>query len=74
MTIAKLQLKQEIDRLDEQYLELIYNILRQFPYQPNAPISLNKPTLLKVLATLEDIEDKFPDIDTNLFPLDDIRL
>ncbi len=62
MTIAKLQLKQEIDRLDEQYLELIYNILRQFPHQPNTPNSVNKPTLLKVLATLEDIEDKFPGV------------
>ncbi len=25
MRIAKAQLKQEIDRLDEQYLELVYN-------------------------------------------------
>ena len=75
MTIAKLQLKQEIDHLDEQYLELIYKVLRQFPHQSNTPISVvNKPTLLNVLATLEDIEDEFPGIDTNLLPLEDIRL
>jgi hypothetical protein len=29
--ISKQQLKQEIDRLDSQYLELAYKILRQFP-------------------------------------------
>lgn len=29
--ISKQQLKQEIDRMDSQYLELAYKILRQFP-------------------------------------------
>ena len=32
MTIAKTQLKQEIDCLDDQYVELVYKILCQFPH------------------------------------------
>ena len=82
MIIAKAQLKQEIDRLDEQYLELVYNILRQLSYLSNPPPSINqvvtetvnKLSLLEVLARLEEIEDEFPDVDTNLLPLDDITL
>ncbi len=31
-TISKQQLKEEIDHLDNQYLELVYKILRQFPH------------------------------------------
>ena len=79
MRIAKAQLKQEIDRLDEQYLELVYNILCQFSYLSNTPPSVaqvvtqtvNKLSLLDVLARLEEIEDEFPDVDTNLLPLYD---
>jgi len=82
MRIAKAQLKQEIDRLDEQYLELVYNILRQLSYLSNPPPSVvqgvtqtvNRLSLLDVLATLEEIEDEFPDVDTHLLPLDDIIL
>ena len=82
MRIAKAQLKQEIDRLDEQYLELVYNILCQFSDLSNPPPSINqvvtetvnKLSLLEVLARLEEIEDEFPDVDTNLLPLDDITL
>lgn len=29
--VARQQLKSEIDRLDERYLELIFKIIRQFP-------------------------------------------
>ncbi|MFK5968641.1 MAG: hypothetical protein QM487_00750 [Candidatus Marithrix sp.] len=76
MKIAKEQLKQEIDYLDDQYLELIYNILRQFPHVSNTSQFMDKPVnkLLDVLITLEEINDKFPDIDINLLPLDDIIL
>lgn len=80
MTIAKTQLKQEIDQLDDRYLELVYKILRQFPHledttpQQLFPEPLQKSSLLEVLATLEEIEDEFPDIDENLLPLDDINL
>ncbi|HAI68478.1 MAG TPA: hypothetical protein DCM38_03460 [Gammaproteobacteria bacterium] len=82
MIIAKAQLKQEIDRLDEQYLELVYNILRQLSYLSPPPPSVeqvvtqgvNRLSLLDVLARLEEIEDEFPDVDTNLLPLDDITL
>ncbi|MDM8565661.1 hypothetical protein QUF74_08415 [Candidatus Halobeggiatoa sp. HSG11] len=72
----KTQLKQEIDNLDEQYLELIYNILCQFPHSSNTIHSKNvaKPTMLSVLKTLGNIEDEFPDIDTDLPLLDDIKL
>jgi len=38
--ITKELLKQEIDCLDEHYLELIYNILQQFPH--TADISTHK--------------------------------
>jgi len=80
MTIAKTQLKQEIDRLDDQYVELVYKILCQFPHlsdtTPSQVITepLQKSSLLEVLATLEEIEDEFPDIDESLLPLDDIKL
>ena len=30
--VSKASLKQEIDQLDEAYLDLVYNILRQFPH------------------------------------------
>lgn len=33
-----------------------------------------KRDLLSLLATLEPIEDEFPDIDDGLLPLDDIKL
>lgn len=50
MHISKALLKNEIDELDEDYLELVYNILRQFPHRlmdaerrketaPTSPIS-----------------------------------
>ena len=32
MIIAKTQLKQETEQLDNQYVELVYKILRQFPH------------------------------------------
>jgi hypothetical protein len=36
-TVTKTILKREIDQLDDGYLELAYNILRQFPRRPLAP-------------------------------------
>jgi Fe2+ or Zn2+ uptake regulation protein len=32
--ISKQLLKEEIDRLDNQHLELVYKILQQFPHEP----------------------------------------
>jgi len=73
--IARAQLKQEIDRLDQQYLELVYQFLRQFSTSPNTtPSGVNQSSLLKVLATLEEIDEEFPETDENLLPLDDLRL
>ncbi len=36
MNISKALLKSEIDELDEHYLELLYNIIRQFPRRSSA--------------------------------------
>ena len=36
MNVSKALLKTEIDELDEHYLELLYNIIRQFPHRPPA--------------------------------------
>lgn len=72
MNIARSELKLEIDRLDEQYLELIYNLLHQYTKSP--PKQSQKTSLLEMLATLDDIEDEFPNIDEYLLPLDDITL
>ena len=33
-----------------------------------------KKSLLEIFATLDDIEDDFPDVDAGLLPLDDIEL
>ena len=79
MKAIKAQLKREIDCLDEQYLELAYNILRQFPHLSNATNqhsanSIKKLALLDTLLTLEEIEDEFPNVDINLLPLDNITL
>ncbi len=35
---------------------------------------LRQKSLLKVLSTLEPLEEDFPDIDEGLFPLDDIEI
>ena len=35
---------------------------------------VKKKSLLEVLATLEDIDEDFPDIDQGLLPLDNIEL
>ena len=57
MIIAKTQLKQEIDQLDDRYVELVYKIPRQFPHlsdtTPQRIITepLQKPSLLEVLAS-----------------------
>lgn len=72
--IARIELKQEIDRLDEQYLELVYNILRQFPQSQKEKPIIQKFSLLNILATLEEVEDVFPNIDENLPELDNISL
>jgi len=35
---------------------------------------LKRPRLLEVLATLEPLDEVFPDVDAGLLPLDDIKL
>ena len=73
--IARTQLKQKIEGLDQQYLELVYHFLHQLSPSPNTtPSGVHKPSLLEVLATLEEIDEEFPEIDENLLPLDDFRL
>jgi len=37
MNISKMQLKQTIDQLDNNYLELVYKILQQFPQSAQEP-------------------------------------
>ncbi|OUD14373.1 hypothetical protein [Thioflexithrix psekupsensis] len=47
-TVSKQQLKQEIDQLDTDYLELVYKVLRQFPHQKmdnKTPLSLRGSVL-----------------------------
>ncbi len=44
ITISKQQLKQEIENLDSRYLELVYNILRQFPHDKPKPVTRRKPS------------------------------
>jgi antitoxin VapB len=42
---------------------------------PLAIISpIKKKSLLEVFATLDDIDEDFPDVDAGLLPLDDIEL
>ncbi|MBR8835703.1 MAG: type II toxin-antitoxin system Phd/YefM family antitoxin [Stigonema ocellatum SAG 48.90 = DSM 106950] len=42
---------------------------------PFAIISpIKKKSLLEIFATLDDIEEDFPDVDEGLLPLDDIQL
>jgi len=53
--ISKQMLKQEIDRLDTQYLELVYKILQQFPHdQTVEKISLHG-SVLRYIAQIEPI-------------------
>lgn len=50
--ISKQLLQQEIDRLDSQYLELIYKILQQFPHEQTVErISLNGSVLHYITPT-----------------------
>lgn len=35
---------------------------------------MKRPRLLEVLATLEPLDEVFPDLDAGLLPLDDIKL
>ena len=46
-TITKDDLKHEIEELDENYLELVLRLLKQFPHRPKTkaePIKLNETT------------------------------
>jgi Fe2+ or Zn2+ uptake regulation protein len=53
--ISKQMLKQEIDRLDPQHLELVYKILQQFPHaQAIEKISL-RDSVLRYVAPTEPI-------------------
>nr|VFK21587.1 MAG: hypothetical protein BECKLPF1236B_GA0070989_12658 [Candidatus Kentron sp. LPFa] len=60
--IAREQLKTEIDRLDGRYLELVFNIIRQFPHiGPEKPVAFaHQETMGKgksAAAILQEIAD-----------------
>jgi hypothetical protein len=50
-TVTKSILKREIDQLDDGYLELVYNILRQFPHRP-----LAQPSASTLVASESEAE------------------
>nr|VFJ67427.1 MAG: hypothetical protein BECKDK2373C_GA0170839_11656 [Candidatus Kentron sp. DK] len=60
--IAREQLKTEIDRLDNRYLELAFNIIRQFPHTSpdKPPRAADEPAVNKtkqVMDILQEIAD-----------------
>ncbi len=57
MAISKELLKKEIEQLDPNYLELAYNVLRQFPHQPKNELS-DKERSEKMVALLKEIADR----------------
>jgi|688.fasta_scaffold803353_2 hypothetical protein len=71
--ITKEDLKQEIERLDSGYLELVFNLLKQFPHQSNpdhSGIKTNKIAQLKAsqqdflfLNDLQTVSDDFAHVD-----------
>jgi len=68
--LSKVLLKQEIDRLDDQYLELVYKILRQFPVTPIPPCAQPK-SFAEALHTLrQQIKTENIEIDMQVFEND----
>jgi len=64
------QVKQLPEPLAQEVLAFVDNLkIQHLPENPLQPTSL-----LAVLATLEDIDESFPDVDEGLLPLDDIKL
>ncbi len=63
--LLKEQLKTEIDYLDERYLELLYNITRQFPRIPKrtraAKQSISVVTIFQEIADSGGLGIKNPD-------------
>ncbi len=57
MAISKELLKKEIEQLDPNYLELAYNVLRQFPHQSKNELS-DKERSEKMVALLKEIADR----------------
>ena len=63
--VTKTQLKQEIDLLDDDYLELAYRLLQQFPHQAE---QLKRPDAMQcsrpIDYAVQDIDDEpvFTDI------------
>jgi len=57
MNISKELLKKEIEQLDPNYLELAYNVLRQFPHEPKNELS-PKERREKMAALLKEISDR----------------
>ena len=53
--MLKERLKTEIDTLDERYLELLYNITRQFPHTPKQNGSQNQSNT--IAALFQEIAD-----------------
>lgn len=54
--ITKEDLKQEIDELDNNYLDLVFRLLQQFPHQQQQP----KPDLLSCSRPID-----YPDTEAN---------
>ena len=53
--IARQQLKSEIDRLDERYLELVFKIIRQFPRISDKPQVPDQEQ--QIVAIFQEIAD-----------------
>ena len=53
--IARQQLKSEIDRLDEHYLELVFKIIRQFPRASDKPKAPDQKQ--QIVAIFQEIAD-----------------
>lgn len=68
--LSKALLKQEIDRLDDQYLELVYKILRQFPIAP-IPLCAQPTSFAETLHILrQQIKTENIEIDMQVFEND----
>ena len=66
--ITKEDLKSEIEQLDSSYLELVFNLLKQFPHQQT---KLNTEKKISCLDLIQEdigiIENAPCDLSTNLF-------
>lgn len=79
-TICKVEIIQDGDRQsliippEISLSTTVFNLRQEGEKLILEPIQQQKPSLLTVLETLEDLDEDFPDIDEGLLPLDDIEL